>query len=493
MTTDTVNIGPALASRPKPNYLKCVAAAALVAEADFLFYGHPPGISILIFALTLATISMVTNPVIANRRTMAIAPFVLIVSLIPIIEDCNLLSELFAALGVATFALMMTTELTGSLRLRARRATHLLAAGPGQVVQSLAGIQAPTHAKGEITSRVSALVVWVVPLTLSGVFLWLFVAANPVMETLVAQLDLRDLLAQISIPRVLFWLTVSSLTWSFVAMRPRAAKMRPAAATSTAKPANALFGDGAILRSLILFNGLFALQTAMDIGFLWGGFALPNGMTYAAYAHRGAYPLMVTALLAGGFVIAAMQPGSTAAQSRLMRMLVLVWIAQNVMLVISSILRLDLYIAVYSLTMWRIAAFIWMGLVAAGLVWLIVRVAMNWSNGWLVDMNLATAMLVLYACCFVNFPRVIAEYNVTNGRVAIECPVFDKYYIQSLGPEVIPIMDELKSRRGGRCLLESDLYSRAKLSASHNSLMSDWRAWSFRGWRLEQYLTANAG
>ena len=36
------------------------------------------------------------------------------------------------------------------------------------------------------------------------------------------------------------------------------------------------------------------------------------------------------------------------------------------MLVISSILRLDLYVQTYLLTYWRIAAFIWMLLVAAG-------------------------------------------------------------------------------------------------------------------------------
>ena len=35
---------------------------------------------------------------------------------------------------------------------------------------------------------------------------------------------------------------------------------------------------------------------------------------------------------------------------------------------ISSILRLDLYVGIYSLTYWRVAAFIWMGLVAVGLV-----------------------------------------------------------------------------------------------------------------------------
>ena len=48
---------------------------------------------------------------------------------------------------------------------------------------------------------------------------------------------------------------------------------------------------------------------------------LPDGMTYANYAHRGAYPLMLTGLLAGAFALVA-QPWL---ESRMMRVLLLVW------------------------------------------------------------------------------------------------------------------------------------------------------------------------
>ena len=127
------------------------------------------------------------------------------------------------------------------------------------------------------------------------------------------------------------------------------------------------FSAATILRSLILFNLLFAVQTILDVVYLWGNAALPADITYAAYAHRGAYPLIVTALLAAGFVLIAMRPGGAAEQSTVIRPLVYLWVAQNVMLVISSILRLDLYVQIYLLTYWRIAAFIWMLLVAIGL------------------------------------------------------------------------------------------------------------------------------
>ena len=58
-----------------------------------------------------------------------------------------------------------------------------------------------------------------------------------------------------------------------------------------------------------MFNLLFAVQTVLDVIYLWGNTTLPADISYASYAHRGAYPLILTALLAAGFVLAAMTPG----------------------------------------------------------------------------------------------------------------------------------------------------------------------------------------
>ena len=49
------------------------------------------------------------------------------------------------------------------------------------------------------------------------------------------------------------------------------------------------FGVATILRSLILFNLLFAVQTVLDVTYLWGNATLPADISYASYAHRGAH------------------------------------------------------------------------------------------------------------------------------------------------------------------------------------------------------------
>ncbi len=200
---------------------------------------------------------------------------------------------------------------------------------------------------------------------MSCVFLLLFASANPLIEKWLSAANLAKLTEYLSAPRILFWLLVLCLVWPFIHQRwhrTRASAAHPALAIG----AGEFLSTATVLRSLILFNLLFAVQTVLDIVYLWGNVALPADITYASYAHRGAYPLILTALLAAGFVLVAMRPGGPAEQINVIRPLVYLWVAQNVMLVISSILRLDLYVQIYLLTTWRIAAFIWMLLVAHG-------------------------------------------------------------------------------------------------------------------------------
>jgi hypothetical protein len=250
-----------------------------------------------------------------------------------------------------------------------------------------------------------------------------------------------------------------------------------------------LLGAQAITRSLVLFNALFAVQTALDLTYLWGGAALPDGMSYAEYAHRGAYPLIATALLAAGFVLIAMRPSGPAEESRPIRPLVLIFIAQNILLVISSIFRLDLYVAAYSLTYWRLAAFVWMGLVAAGLFLILVQIVLRKPNSWLVSANAISLALVLYGCCFINAPRVIASYNLEHCREITGAGAhLDQNYLASLGPQAIPPLEAHLAEIPALRLIVPKLRSYHETQMHHRN----WRAWGFRSWRLQRYLTSHA-
>jgi hypothetical protein len=183
-----------------------------------------------------------------------------------------------------------------------------------------------------------------------------------------------------------------------------------------------------------------------------------------------------------------MRPGGPAEQSRVIRPLVYLWVAQNVLLVLSSILRLDLYVQIYLLTWWRVAAFIWMVLVALGLVLIVARIALNRSNDWLIRANLIALTATLYICSLVNFAAVIADYNVSHSREAAGKGVWiDMNYLFSLGPQALPAIDRAIALRGFDPALVS---RRGSLVEQQRREVVSWRSWGFRSWRLQRALEA---
>jgi hypothetical protein len=125
-----------------------------------------------------------------------------------------------------------------------------------------------------------------------------------------------------------------------------------------------------------------------------------------------------------------------------------------------------------------------MGLVALGLVFIVVRIARRKGNTWLVNANTLSLMVTLYACCFVNFDRVIADYNAAaswemtfdNAHARL-----DLAYMEELGPDAIPALE--KANQIGFIIPQT---SRAidSLKAQLQSDTKDWRSWTWREQRL---------
>jgi hypothetical protein len=239
---------------------------------------------------------------------------------------------------------------------------------------------------------------------------------------------------------------------------------------------------------------VFALQNGLDIAFLWSGAPLPKGVTLADYAHRGAYPLIVTALLAGLFVLVFLRPGSQTAGRRWPRILVTAWVAQNLLLVASTALRTLDYIGAYSLTRLRIAALAWMALVAVGLALICWRLLRARSASWLINANVLAAGLVLTACTAVDLGSVAAAWNVHHAREAGGGgEPLDLCYMHQLGGSAVVSLAELEQRP-----LPVEFRQRvdAVREASIDHLLASrvtWRGWTWRDTRRLARVRALAG
>ncbi|WKA30700.1 DUF4153 domain-containing protein [Bradyrhizobium roseum] len=483
--------------------IKPAIVIALAALADWLFYGESIGISAVIFSLALASGSLLVNfATFRNRQALPVG-ILLLLGLMPAIEELNFSSLLFIIMTFGICLQVAGNRPFETLGQRALALRDLYVFGPFRFLRDV-------PAMFDRSAAAATIAIWIVPLVLGCVFTFLFASANPLIEKWIRLVTPDDASSHLSLSRSLFWVAALSVAWPFIHIQWRskpersidrtlvdmtalAGALMNSADARTQEPETAIrqagfFGVAAILRSLVLFNLLFAVQTVLEIIYLWGNTELPPDISYATDAHRGAYPLIITALLAAGFVLAAMRPGGPAERSRVIRPLVYVWVAQNVLLVVSSILRLDLYVQTYLLTWWRIAAFVWMVLVVLGLLLIVARIALNRSNDWLIRANLLTLTATLYVCSLVNFAAIIADYNVSHSREANGKGVWiDLNYLFSLGPQALPAIDRaivlrgfdpaLVSRRG--CLVEQQVKQ-----------MASWRAWGFRSWRLQRALGA---
>ncbi len=498
MTETTISLGPPPSLRLRHAGRAGAATLALVAIADLLLFRHAPGLSlpILVVAIAAGIVLTATRPV--TYKSLVIAIVLTFAAAPPLVEAPSIAGVFCALVALAVLSLTLSGRLPSLFSALPWKLFGFALLAPFRWIED--GLQVLANQSGGGIGRgiIRQITIWLVPVGCALVFVWLFSSANPVIETVLARID-PSFLAQFADPgRLVLWLGIAIGVWPLLV--PRLFQKRrfkpgiPAGALPL--PEGLLFGSASILRSLIVFNAIFAVQTALDLTYLWGGAALPAGMSHADYAHRGAYPLIATALLAGAFVLAAMRPGGAEEKNKFIRWLVYAWIAQNIMLCISSILRLDLYVEVYSLTELRIAAGIWMALVAVGLGLILVRIALRKPNAWLVASNCMVLLVTLYACAFVDFSAVIADFNVSHSaEMAGEGQELDAYYFIKLGPTALPALDRYMAQPRIAATKGDGSDNFETLTGTRNLLRNrfhqrdlDWRAWSFRNWRLERYL-----
>ncbi|MEM7523392.1 MAG: DUF4173 domain-containing protein, partial [Pseudomonadota bacterium] len=478
-----------------------VAAIGLSVLSAHWLFGAAPGVNLVLCFGAVGGATIAFSGGRASPRRLVGALALLALALLPVLVAGALLSFTATFIIAALSALLAAGRLPSTIGGGAFAFANFTVTGPFRALFRLARarISSPRPLTGGRLKR------WRVAACLGVVFVLLLREANPVIEDWLAVLSLErlfnalddDVICRALLAIFLFPPILSALAPPAPLNRAKTGDADGADPNVAPKAATGdLIDPQSTFNAILLFNGIFAVHTGLDLWLLWGGGALPEGVTYADYAHRGAYPLIATALLSAAFVVFALPPGSAAERDGATRRLVYLWLAQNGLLVASSILRLDLYIDVYGLTILRAAALIWMALVATGLGLIVARLALQRSNAWLIAVNAAAAAATLYACCFVNFTALTAAHNVVAAR-ASDGPPLDIAYLRRLGPHALPAIDVALADWGGE--RRSDSAAMHDLSrwrdyeaAAYRARMRDWRSWTFRSAALFSYLDANA-
>jgi hypothetical protein len=459
---------------------KAAAVLLLVIAADILFFEQRLPGPLGLFAVLWALLFAATVPSLRGSPAALVALGAALFYGFILFEDPNPLAALLFMASIGLAGLLPRVRRFGNtLAWVPRLALHGISS-PFAPIADFVRLQRAGRRKRRFRLS-AALALLAIPLGGSILFLSLFAAANPMIEQAFDAIRLPDFGVDLFV-RMFLWAGIVILTWS--TFRPRAFVTQAFPAMGEAEVPLPNIPAATLTLSLVAFNAVFAIQNLLDLVFLWSGARLPDGMTLAEYAHRGAYPLIVTALLAALFVLIAFRQGSETARRPLVRRLVLLWIAQNVLLVASSILRTLDYIDVFTLTQLRIAALAWMLLVAIGLGLIWWRIVGDKSSRWLINANSAAAALMLSLLAAVDTGGVAAGWNVTHAReVGGRGAPLDLCYLRRLGRSALVPLAELEARTNDPAFLDRVSFTRRAVMEDLERAQAYNADWSWRGAR----------
>jgi hypothetical protein len=458
---------------------KAGTALALIVLAEILI-ADGNGAVVGGFAFAWITALVLTRRAIWNDGSARLALIAATGLAVVLVDDPSFLSWVLFWTAVSLAALLPRHRFDDALAWSRRLGWHAMSAvvAPLKYTARLSTIRQRRGPPSNGVRAVAAVVA--LPLVGGAVFLALFASANPLIGQAFAQIVLPDPLA--TTWRTLFGFCVLITLWA--SLRPCPYTTRPSRFGDHSIGTVFEPGVATLIPSLVTFNMIFAVENVLDIAFLWSGAGLPSGVTMADYAHRGAYSLIVTALLAAVFVLLALRPGSAAAASPLVRRLVTVWLVQNLLLVASSILRTFDYIEAYGMTVLRLSALAWMGLVATGLALIGWRLLATKSAAWLINANALVAVTVLATASIVDLGTAAAAWNVRTALAKGKAgPPLDLCYMKQLGASSLVSLAKLEQHARQPPLRERLAYLRWANQNETADAQAVWRRWTPRNAR----------
>ncbi|HEX5039874.1 MAG TPA: DUF4173 domain-containing protein [Candidatus Limnocylindria bacterium] len=278
-----------------------------------------------------------------------------------------------------------------------------------------------------------------IALPLLVIFIALFSAADAVFAQRVDdlfgwELNFGDLGWRIVLAAVIAWFAAGAIAFS-ASVAPT--EHRPA--TATAGPR---VGSTELVTVLVILDALFAAFVVLQAAYLFGGFDTIQaaGLTYADYARRGFFELVVVAILAGGVVVAADRLVSTRTRALVAGAIGLAILTGFVL--VSAASRMRLYQEAYGWTELRFYVLGTIVVLGIGLVGLVVTLLTDRVR-WMGHVMVVTGLAVGLALTVIGPVRFITEQNVArvldpslvppNGSSGL-----DVAYAASLGDDAIP-------------------------------------------------------
>lgn len=164
-----------------------------------------------------------------------------------------------------------------------------------------------------------------------------------------------------------------------------------------------------------MLNLLLLTLNSIDIYSVWFNFTWGNS-TLKSFVHEGTYYLLFSILLSIGLVLYFFRYNlNFFSKNKALKVLCYIWIAQNVILTLSVVIRNLWYVHYFSLAYKRIGLFIFLLLTIMGLISVFLKIKGKKSTFFLIRVNAIIIYSTLVLCSFMDWDMLIAKYNVAHS------------------------------------------------------------------------------
>ena len=416
----------------KKNDLILLSSVALY---SYLFYQQTAGINFLLFTLFLLGMLTFKNGIYKNLFNFAWWGAVVgsIASGICILLFGNTLSVIANILSLS-LAAAFSVERNSSILFAGMYAlySHLGAT----VFMFIDWIR--RQEKKENTTKGFRFIMLLIPFVIALIFFFLYREANPLFKNFTANIQFDF----VTWSWIFFTILGFILLYGFFYHRPIEALVRKdliahnnLAAHNFSEEKNSLWGfnfdlaneltTGVILFSLL--NILLFFVNLLDFQYVWLSSSLPEGLNFSESVHQGIGTLITSIVLAVFIILVFFRGNINFYKSgKTIKLLAYLWVLQNAFMVLSTVMRNQLYIQEYSLTYKRIGVYVYLLLCLIGLFTTLIKIASAKSNWYLFRINGWLFYSVLIVSAFFNWDRMITNFNLHNSKTLDQNYLIDR-------------------------------------------------------------------
>ncbi|MDP4291777.1 MAG: DUF4173 domain-containing protein [Bacteroidota bacterium] len=309
------------------------------------------------------------------------------------------------------------------------------------------------------------IIILILPIIITSVFLVLYVNANEAFNKLTLQFfdwvyrNLKTLIDLISLPEFFFLLFGFGIGASLILSY----KNRLLEKVETKlpddiheKPGSGFLGISSVVSqenfyrmatiSFVMVNILLLIVNILDVIHVWFHYEPATAPELRRFVHEGTFILIFSVFVAIGVVLFFFYGNlNFHKNNRRLKMWAYLWIGQNMIMVVSVLIRNLYYVQSYGLAYLRLGVFFFLVATIVVLILLMNNVGMRKTVVYYLRTVSITAYCVLLFVALFNWDTLIATYNLSYNRSNLDT----KFIVNELSDKTLPILWKNKDAFGG--------------------------------------------